>query len=470
MAGTITSAGIGSGLAVESIISQLMALERQPITQLQTRQSSVNAQLSALGQIKGAMSTLQSAADTIKTSAGFSLFKTSVGDSNVLTASAGSSATIGGHTVEVTNLAATQKLAAAGLPSSTSNIATGTLTLELGQLTGAVYTPDAARTYTVNITAGVNDTLEGLRDEINNLDADVTASIVNDGSANPARLVISPKESGTANVVQLSGLAGFDFDPTAPLAGSMEQTVEADDAVVDIDGITVTKSSNVITDALEGVTLTLTAENPALPTTLDVSADNEAIKANIQAFVDAYNDLNSQIRSQTSFDSESGEAGTLNGDSTVRSIRDQLRTIASSDLAATVGGFDRLSDAGISFSVDGTMTIDDSALDEALADPTKNVAGLFMGDASTDGFATLISDRLGDFLGVGGLIESRTDSFNATISGFDDRIESLERRLVGVEERFRRQYAALDVLVANMNSTGSFLAQQLATLPTLNTN
>jgi len=463
MAGTITSAGLGSGLAVESIISQLMQLERQPITQLQSRISTVDARLSALGRVKSAMSALQTAANDIKTAAGFSVFKTAVGDSTVLSAAAGSTASVANHSVEVKSLAATQKLAAQGLPSSTSAIATGTLTLELGTLSGGAYTADPARTYTINIDTN-NNTLEGLRDAINALDADVTASIVNDGSANPARLVLSPKDSGTSNVIRTSGLTGFDFDPTAPLAGSMEQTVEAKDATVIVDGITITKSSNVITDALEGVTLNLLASNDGNPTTLDVSQDVGAVKAKIEAFANAYNELNKLIRSETSFSADSGKAGTLNSDASVRSIRDQLRQIASSDLSSAVGGLTRLSDIGITFSVEGAMTIDSSALDEALADPSLDVSGLFAGSSSVDGLATQISDRLTSLLGVGGTIESRTDSYNQTKDGFNDRIDQLELRMTTIEARYRRQYSALDSLVASMNTTGSFLSQQLTSL------
>ncbi|MCB1956250.1 MAG: flagellar filament capping protein FliD [Rhodocyclaceae bacterium] len=469
MAGTITSAGLGSGLAVESIISQLMQLERQPITQLQSRISTVDARLSALGRVKSAMTALQTAADKIKSPAGFALFKTEVGDSKVLSASAGSSANVANHSVEVKSLASTQKLAATGLASSTSTIPTGTLILELGTLDTGVYTADPARTYSVPITSS-NNTLEGLRDAINNLDADVTASIVNDGSANPARLVLSPKDSGNSNVIRMSGLAGFDFDPEAPLAGSMEQTVDPKDAVVVIDGITVTKSSNSITDALEGVTLNLTAENIGAPTTLAVSQDNEGIKANIQAFVNAYNEVNNLIRTETSFNAESGAAGTLNSDASVRSVRDQLRTIASSSLSSTVGGLDRLSDIGITFTVEGTMTINSSALDKALADPTKDVAGLFTGNSTVSGLATQLSERLGSLLGVDGTIASRTSSYTQTKDNFGDRIDHLEQRMTAIEARYRRQYAALDTLVASMNGTSSFLSQQLTALQGLSSN
>ncbi|MCB1886714.1 MAG: flagellar filament capping protein FliD [Rhodocyclaceae bacterium] len=463
MAGTITSAGLGSGLAVESIISQLMQLERQPITQLQSRISTVDTRLSALGRVKSAMSALQTAANNIKTAADFSVFKTSVGDSTVFSASAGTTATVANHSVEVKSLAATQKLAAPGMASSTATIPTGTLTLELGTLTGGAYTPDAARTYPVTITTE-NNTLEGLRDAINDLDADVTASIINDGSANPARLVISPKDSGTNNVVRLSGLAGFDFDPTAPLAGSMEQTVPAADASLVVDGINITASSNVVTDAIQGVTLNLTAENEGSPTTLAVSQDSDAVKAKIQAFVTAFNDLNSLIRTETSFNADSGTSGTLNSDASVRSIRDQLRTIGSSDLSATVGGLNRLSDIGIRFSIEGNMEIDSARLDEALSDPALDVAGLFAGNGTVTGLATQFSERLGTMLGVEGTIESRTASYNQTKEGFNDRIEQLELRMTAIEDRYRRQYAALDTLMASMNGTSSFLAQQLTAL------
>lgn len=464
---TISSAGIGSGLAVESIISQLMKLERQPITQLQQRQSSFNSKLSSLGKIKSAMSSLQAAADNIKSAAKFALFRTDVGNTDVLGASAGSGATPSAHSIEVTSLAATQKLAAPGRTSSTDTIATGTLTLELGKLSGGSYTPDAGRTYTITIDS-TNNTLEGLRDAINDLGADVTASIINDGSTSPARLVISPKNSGTANVVRMTGLSGFEFNPAAPLTGSMQQTIAAVDAVAIIDGITVTKSSNVLTDAIPGVTLTLTAKNEGTPTTLQVSTDSEAVKKSIESFVKAYNDLNSLIRAETSFNTSSGQAAALNSDSAVRSVRDQLRQVVSSDLSAPAGGLTRLSDIGITFGTDGAMTINNTKLDQVLADPNKDIAGLFAGKSGVTGIAAQLSTRLTDMLAVDGTISARTESYNQSIAGFKARIEGFERRMTVIEARYRRQYAALDTMVASMNTTGSFLAQQLASLTNRN--
>ena len=271
-------------------------------------------------------------------------------------------------------------------------------------------------------------------------------------------------------MIRTSALTGFDFNPEAPLAGAMEQTIAAKDAVVVVDGITVTKSSNTITDALEGVTLNLVGSNEGSPTTLDVSQDVDAVKGKIEAFVNAFNELNTLIRSETSFNTDTGVAGTLNADSSVRSIRDQLRQIASSDLATSVGGLNRLSDIGISFNVEGALTIDSTALDDALADPARDVAGLFAGNSSVSGLAVQISDRLGSLLGVGGTIESRTDSYTQTKEGFGDRIEQLELRMTAIEERYRRQYAALDTLVASMNTTGSFLSQQLLSLQNLTSN
>ena len=459
---TISAGGIGSGLDTASIISQLMSIERAPIQALAKRVTSFQAQLSAYGQLKGNMSALQTAAEALNKTEKFSSFKGTVADPTLFSAAVGTGASAGSYAVEVQFLAQAHKLASAGFASNSSPVGTGTLTIELGQLSGGVYTPDAAKTLSINID-GSNNTLEGVRNAINAAKKGVTATIVNDGSATPARLVITSNSSGTANTIRTSGIAGLDYDPVSN-TGSLEQKIQSQDAKLEIDGISITRSSNTVTDAIAGVTLNLTKANLGTTTTLTVASDNDAIKTKIEAFVKAYNDLNSTIRTQTAFNADSKTSAALNGDSTVRSISSRMRTLANEDVAGAPSGSARLSDIGISFQVDGSLKIDSTKLTAALADPTKDVGAIFGDAAGTVGIAADIAKEVKSMLTTGGLVANRTEGINSTIRRLNDRQEALESRMTRIEARFKAQFTALDTMMSSMNATSQYLTQQLAAL------
>lgn len=465
---TITAGGIGSGLDTASIIAQLMSVERAPVQALTKRVSSFQAQLSAYGQLKGALSTLQTAAETIGKTDKFSAFKASVADPTVLSAAIGSGASKGTYSVEVKYLAQAHKLASAGFASNSAPVGTGTLSIDIGQLTEGVYTADAEKSFSVNID-GTNNTLEGVRDAINAAKKGVTATIINDGSASPARLVITSNSSGTANTIQMSGIAGLDYNPAAN-TGSMAQKVPSQDAQIEIDGIAITRSSNTVTDAISGVTLTLTKPNLGSTTTLTVDTDTDKIKTNIEGFVKAYNDLNSMIRTQTAYNAETKNAATLNGDSTVRSIASRLRSLANSDVAGTASGTQRLADIGISFQTDGSLKLDSAKLTSALGDPTKDVASIFGNATGTAGIAASIGSEVKAMLGVGGLVSNRTDGLNSTIRSLNNRKDALEQRMERIEARLQAQFTALDKMMSSMNATSQYLTQQLASLSSSTSN
>ncbi|MEC5396294.1 flagellar filament capping protein FliD [Uliginosibacterium sp. H1] len=457
MAGTITSLGVGSNLNLEDMVTQLMQLERQPITQLQTRSAGATTQLSALGSLKSALSNLQTAAKALSTGTTFNAFKTSVAATDVASATASGGAVAGQYSIEVTQLAQFQKVKSAAVTNG-ATIGTGTLTLELGTTTGGAFTADGTKTKNIVINSS-NNTLAGLRDAINASGAEVSASIVNEGTS--SRLVLTSKNSGTTNTFRLSGLSGFDYNPASE-TGSMEKITSALDAKVTIDSIEVTRSSNTITDAINGVTLNLTKTNTGSPTTLAVTTDAKAVEDKVSAFIKAYNDVNSFIRTQTSYDATSKKAGTLNGDAAVRSIQSQLRATVSGTLSG--GTLTRLSEVGVKIAVDGSLSLDSTKFQAALADPTKNVSALFADTNGVAGFGKQIDSKISDFLGTEGVLTSRTDGINKTITNYTKRIEALEVRMETIEARYRRQFSALDTMVASYTSTGNYLTQQLAAL------
>jgi flagellar hook-associated protein 2 len=461
--GPITSTGLGSGLDIEGLVTKLMSVEREPITQLQTQEAGIQTQLSAYGTLKSTLSSLQDAATALQTTEGFASNTANVADSTIASATVDSTATAGSYSLSVDQLAQTEKIRSTGYASASSTIPTGTLQINLGTYNGTTFTADPTRSVSVNIDSS-NDTLSGLRDAINGANAGVTASLVNDGTY--TRLVVSSNTTGASNAYQLSGLTGFDFNPASAGTSSMLSTQVAQDASFTLDGIAMTRPSNVISDALTGVTLTLAGKTAATaaPTTLTVSSDTNAISTKINAFVTAYNNAVGLMSSQTSYDSSTKTAGPLNGEASVRSIQSQLRSI----VGGTVGSnpsLARLSDIGIQVGVDGKLTVDSDKLTAALSDPTKNVASLFISDPTNPGFAAQISTSVQNILGTGGLLTARTDGLTQSIKDDDNSIASLEVRMTTIEARYRTEFNAMDATVASLTSTGTFLTQQLASLP-----
>lgn len=397
MAG-LQSQGIGSGLDVKSLIDQLMAVEKKPLTALDTKEATYQAKLTAYGSIKSALAAFQSSAQALSVPSKISTLKATPGDATVLTATTSSIAKPGNYNVEVTSLAQSQKLYSEAFTDVSSQVGVGSLSFEFGTYTYSdvglppVSTPTAFSAnpdktkHTVTISAG-NSTLTGIRDAINTANIGVNASIVNDGEG--YRLVMTSKDSGAANamkitakdenggdIVAASGLSSFVFNPDAGVLNqTQDSSNKATNAVVKIDGITVTKSSNSISDAIQGVTLNLLKIGG--PTPLKVASDSSGLKASLDAFVKAFNDFDKTAKDLGGYDLANKKGGILLGDSGLRAIQAQVRNVLTSPLDVSAGGFNSLADIGLTVQRDGTLALDSAALDSALADQTKNVAALF---------------------------------------------------------------------------------------------
>ena len=398
----ITSPGIGSGLDVNGIVSQLMSIERQPLNKLDTKEASYQATISALGALKGSLSSLQSAAATLTKATTFAgSYKASSSNSEALTATSSKGVGTGSYNVNVTQLAQSQKLRTAGTYASPSAaLGSGTITIQFGTGTLHPTNPDTqpgtfslnANKATATITIDpAKNTLQDVRDAINAAKAGVTASIVNDGSG--YRLAISSNDTGTTNGLKITvandadsdplngaGLSALAYDTTANTR-SMKVSQDAKDAKLTIDGIDIVKQSNTISDAVDGLSLTLLKEG--VSSTVSVSFDKSGITSSIQAFAKAYNETNKQLRDLTAYDAETKKSGPLQGDAVARSIQSQLRSVLGGNLAHAPGGLTNLSQVGISFDRNGAMTVDTAKLNAAINDPTKDVGTLFTGIAKT---------------------------------------------------------------------------------------
>lgn len=475
MATTATSGTSGMGVDVNAIVTGLMSIERRPITRLDSKEASYQAKLTALGTLKSKMATLQTAAKSLGSSSSSSLlgFKVTPSDSTIFSASASSTAVSGTYSLNVTSLAQSQKLVAVGQASNTVAISDGTATtvtidigtisggtLTAGKYTGATFT-SGGNTKILTID-GTNNTLAGIRDSINAAGAGVTATIVNDGSGTPYRLALSSDNTGVSNSIKISASGGdgtintlLAHDPAGlPAAQNLNQTVAAQNAVFDVNGIAISKNSNTVTDAIQGVSLTLSKVTTSAAT-LNVARDTGAVTSAVSAFVTAYNDLYTSMKNSAAY--KSGSA--LAGDPTLRSFQTEMRNIAST--AVSNGNLTNLFDVGLTFKTDGTIQQDSAKLDSAIATTFSDVANLFN---STTGFATRFDTWSTSALASDGTFANRTSSINQSIKEIGTQRTALEARMSSLEAMYRRQYTSLNVALTQMNQTSTYLSQQLSRL------
>jgi flagellar hook-associated protein 2 len=403
MASIVSSTG-ASGLPIDSLVTAQMQAEQQPITDIQTKISSYNTKLSAYSTLKSGLSTFQTAVDKLATAAKFNAQAVTASDSTSISATANGTAVLGNYNVTVSQLATSQKLATSAYSSATDIVGTGKITISFGT-TGtapASFTANADKSdITIDITSS-NNTLAGIRDAINAKNASVSASIVNDGTGN--RLVITSKDTGEVNSLKISvadddgnntdtgGLSALAYDPLAS-SNNMTQMTAAKNALLTVDGMSISKSSNTVSDVIQGVTLTLKSVT-STSNTLSVSTDTDAIQAAVQSFVDAYNTLNTSMRNLTKFVSAgSSSNGALLGDSTARDIMVKLKSMLSAS-SPTATTFKTLTDIGVTMGSTGALTLDSTKLQKAITANVSDVAKLFSPSAtSTDPQVTFVSSK-----------------------------------------------------------------------------
>lgn len=389
---SITSPGIGSGLDINSIILQLMKAESQPLTVLDTKEAGYQAQLSAYGSLKGALSGYQSAMRDLNSLAKFQSLKATSSDSTVLTASASSTAAAGNYSIEVKQLAKAQKLASAAFTNVTDTVGTGTLTFQFGTDNAGVFTANSAKAAQTVTIGTANSTLSGIRDAVNAAKIGVTATVLNDGTGN--KLIFTSNDTGAANSLKITvsdtsdasntdnaGLSRLAYDPAGTLGSgkNLTQTVIAQNALLKVDGIdNISKASNIVTDVVQGVTLSLVKESVLnTPATLSVTADTAGVKTAVENFVKSYNDLNKTVKDLTAYDAATKKAAALQGDSSTQSIITQVRRALNEPLVGVSGPYSLLSQVGIAFQKDGSLALDSIKLQTAIDTNFKDIATLF---------------------------------------------------------------------------------------------
>lgn len=448
---SISSLGIGSGLDLNGLLDQLKAAEREKLSPIVQQQRGYQSKISAFGKLESALDKFQQAVAKLNETDTFRAVTSSVSGEG-FTAAASSNAVPGTYEVSITTLAKAQSLASPGVADKTAQQGSGAGTISITQ---------NGTTHDIAIADG-ESSLEEIRDVINAENIGVTASIINDGDANsPYRLVLTSDETGTASEMSLttSGntrLADLLTYDSANNTGTMTETVDSSDANLTVNGIAISSQSNRLEEAIQGVTLDL--EKEGTTATLKVSRDNEAITGNIKGLVDAYNSLQKTMDGLTSYDSESGKAGQLLGDSTMRSVESRLRNV----MGGSIGGgeLNMLSDIGIQLKLDGTLEVDSEKLGDLVATDPESLGRFFSGDGEVDGFADELDASLGAMLDDKGLLDVATSGLEDRIDSLDKSYSRMERNINATVARYREQFSQMDLLVSQMNSTMSYLSQQ----------
>jgi flagellar hook-associated protein 2 len=465
---TLSSPGIGSGLDVNGTVSQLMALERRPVQQLQSAASRYETQLSAFGRLQSAMTTLRDAARKLSEASNWTPSTVVSAQPLAVSATSSGSTPQGRYSVSVSRLAAAQTLSSSrSYGDATDTVGDGSLTIELGRWDAGQtgFTAQAGATpVTVTIPPGAA-TLENVRDAINRAGAGVSASIVKDASG--ARLAMRSTTTGEANAFRVSvsegatpGLSELAFDPAAGVTG-LTQTLAAANAEASINGVAVSSATNTLGDVLDGLTIRL-GQVTTSPVEVTADRDTVAVRKSITDFATAYNDLVKLSREQTRFDEGSQNAGVLQGDRSAVGLLSQLRSLVGSNSGATPA-FTRLANVGLEPQSDGSLKVNDSRLDGALTriDDLRAFFSRNEPGSAQDGFGVQLRDFGDAAIGADGVLTTRQSGLKERISRNADSIARYEDRLALVEKRLRDRYTRLDTSMAQLNGLQNYVNQQI---------
>jgi flagellar hook-associated protein 2 len=459
----ITSVGTGSNLDLEGLITKIIDSEKTPANnRLNLKETKLNATISALGAIKSTLSEFQASLAKLKSASSFNARSAVVSDSSLISATASAGTDPGAYAIEVLAMARAHKVASADasdFASASTVVGSGTLNITVG-----------SSSFGVNITEGSNDTLAGIRDAINNApgNSGVRASIltVSDGpGVTASKLVLTSSSSGTNKAISVAVTDDGDdvVDDNAGLSqlisANLEEIDPAQDAKITIDGMEATSSTNQFSSSIEGVTINVLKEGPtALSSSLTIATDKSGVKTAIEGFVANYNALATIFNTLTNYDPSSQSRGLLSGDASVNVMESRLRRIMTSALGDATEGLNTLADIGITTNRNGSIALDDAKLSKALSSNYDGFGELFAGD---NGIAKRLNTLVTELTGAGGVFSTRETSLHEQLVKIEDQRDTLNMRLEKLEARYRAQFSALDILVNQINQTGTFLTQQL---------
>lgn len=458
--GGIQFGGLASGLDTGAIIEAILAVEGRSMRVAEQRRDAENKKLSLLGTFEGLVNKLRDLARDMQSDSDFYAHKLTIGEEGIATFDLSGSATPGAHTLIVNSLASADRWAFGGVTDPGASLGTGNVTFSYG-----------GTSYDVAIAAG-SDSLEDIRDAINAAaGADVTASVINVGTTTTPlyQLVIAGDETGADFAI--TGLASTVNGLTAPT-----NVTPASNAQVEIDGLVVERSTNLFSDVLSGVSFTVSRETGGLETSFTIEVDTEGMKANLQEFVDAYNEVIKFVNTQNTFSLENGPGGELFGDNALNGVRSIVRRAIFSVNELQDPDYRTIGQLGLDLQSDGTIKIDDKELEEALSTNLDAFSSFFRAEGANedeaeadDGLLVRVDQMLDQLLDstsvpvgtesleIKGLISARRDAIGRQVRDYGKEIDRLEERLTKLEESLVLKFANLERIMSGLQSQQGFL-------------
>lgn len=471
MAG-IASLGVGSGMPLNQTLAQLEAAENKRLEPLDKQMKSYEAKITAYGKIRGQLDKLQKASEDLKKFD--KIVATKVDDEfDAFKVTTDGKASIGNYTVSIKELAHAQTLKSRAV--NDVKIPIGKTLGEGNNRTLVITQPGEEKPLRIELTDDQTSMIE-LRDAINKKEGNVSATIVK-AKDGVNHLVLTSRKEGTESemTIKVEGdneLNNFISYSSSSKTGAMQEIVEANNAKLTINGIEIERQTNEIKDAPEGIILNLkkttfdNKDKTDKPEIVTVARNIEPMKKAIQAWTDAYNELNSTYKSLTKYtqvdkgETASKDNGVLLGDTTSRMIMSELKSFVTS--SQNTSDLDTLNKMGIKFKVDGSLDIDSKKLDEALKEKPANVKEFFMGDGKETGFGTQTYNYLKKTLQSNdGTLDIATDGVKKRKKTLDSQIKNTERNIAATMERYKNQFQQLDKMINSMTNSSASIGRLL---------
>ena len=455
--------GLGSGLAVSDIVDALVNAERTPFTsRLNKKEATLTTDISAAGALKSALEKLQTSMEALGEVDNYQKRSIS-GSDDFVTLSSDKDAEPGGYNVKVNNVATEHKLMSSAFAEDAA-VGEGTLTIASGENSFDIDVSDTA-------------TLSEIRDAINDSKGNdsVTATIITDD--NGQHLVLSAKNSGVENAIKVTatdadgnntdaaGLSALAYDTDSGVT-NINEVIAATDASITIDGnLTVTSSDNEFANVIDGVTITAKKAHGTDDddSTLKITENNNNIKAGLNSFIESYNEL-LELSNNLGKSGEDG-AGVMAGDSMLRGVMSKLRQQLTSEVTLSDGSSLSLSKLGVEADRYGKLSLDTERLNEQVEADVDLVQEFFIGESDEGGFAQSFDELMSFYTDSDGIVQNRIDSKQTQLDGLDDERIAFARKMESLESRLYAQYNSMDLLVAQMNSTSSYVQAQLENMP-----
>jgi flagellar hook-associated protein 2 len=472
---TLSSPGVGSGLDVNGIVSKLVALEQQPLQRLQQQASGMQAQLSAFGQITSQVSNLQDQLTKLTAASNWGAMTLSSSNAGAVSGTADTGSVAGTFSISVGQLSRSQAAASAAITTGSAP-GTGTLTIDIGSWSGSTFTPKSGGASAVVTITADDNTMAKVAAKINAANAGVSATVITDASGD--RLLMRSTATGVASGFRVQvaddnaantpanngGLFKLGYDPGNAVAFGMALSQSALDAQATINGVPVSSPNNTLSGTVSGLTLQLNQVTTS-PVDITVAADTASATANINAFVSSYNAISGALAEMTKYDAAKKTAGTLQGDSTAVNLLSALRRLVGGPGPAG-NAFGRLSDLGVQFQSDGSLSVNSAKLSTALTTNYAAVQKFFSATgstASTQGLAVQAVNFTKGLLDVSGTLSSKSGSIQKLIARNTDDQTRVTNHASQVEAQLKAQYAKLDANMAQLNSLSSYVSQQVTT-------